>query len=164
METDIEVLARAPGAFSPAELKRFRELIIEGGEVGGAALATNIVNARILVVLTVRGMMRGVAALKCPQNGYRKKVANWTSFELSAADYPYELGYVYIQPTLRGRGLSHRLIASTLQHNDARGVFATVRMDNKPMRTTFAKAGFAAEGADYPGTKGDRIGLLIRSA
>jgi hypothetical protein len=162
MEPDIEIVARVPGALTAAELTRFLELVVEGGEVGGAAVATNIANARILVMLMQGGTMRGVAALKRPQDSYRKKIAKQTGVDLSQRVYPFELGYIYIQPVLQGRGLSHRLVASTLQHDDAHSVFATVRTDNEPMRATFAKAGFVAAGVAYPGAEGRKIGLLLR--
>jgi predicted GNAT family N-acyltransferase len=164
MEPHIQIVARSPGAFSATELTRFRELVVEGGEVGGAALVANIANARILVILMQAGTMRGVAALKRPQDSYRKTIVERTGVELSQRDYPFELGYVYIQPVLQGLRLSHQMVASTLQHGDARGAFATVRTDNEPMRATFAKAGFAAAGAAYLGIEGRRIGLLIRPA
>ncbi len=146
------------------ELTRFRELVVEGGEVGGAALATNIANAQILVVLMQASAIHGVAALKRPQDSYRKKIIERTGVELSQPDYPFELGYVYIHPAQQGRGLSHRIVASALQHANACGVFATVRIDNEPMRATFTKAGFRVAGSDYPGAKRGRIGLLIRPA
>lgn len=162
MEPDIEIVARVPAECSAADQACFRQLVIEGGEVGGAALTTNIANAKVLVILMQAGAMRGVAALKCPQDSYRTKIIKRTGVELSQPDYPFELGYVFVQPALQGRGLSHLLVASCLQHADARGVFATVRTDNAPMHATFKKAGFVAAGADYPGSKDRRIGLLIR--
>lgn len=162
MEPDIEIVARVPGEFSAGELARFSELVVEGGEVRGAALATNVVNARIVVMLMQAGTMRGVAALKRPQDSYRSKIVERTGVELSNSDYPFDLGYIYIQPGLQGRGLSHRLVASSLQHDDARGVFATVRTDNEPMRAALAKAGFVAAGVDYLGNERCWIGLLLR--
>lgn len=162
--SDVEIVARLPSHFSEADLGRFRELVVEGGEVGGAKLTVNIARARILVVAMQAGKICGATALKRPQQTYRNRVATQAGVKLAQEDYPFELGYVYLEPILRRRGLSHRMVASALQHCDAGGVFATVRVDNLGMRATLATAGFAAVGSDYPGAEGRRIGLLIRQA
>lgn len=164
MEPDIQIVARTPEELSASELTRFSELVVEGGEVGGAALVTNMANARILVLLMHGATMRGVAALKRPQDSYRKKIIERTGVEICLREYPYEMGYIYVQPELQGRGLSHRLVRLSLDHNDTQGVFATVRTDNEGMRAGFAKAGFVAAGAEYLGNRKRRIGLLLRPA
>jgi GNAT superfamily N-acetyltransferase len=164
MEPEIQVVARAPEELSVSELARFSELVVEGGEVGGTALATNMANARILVMLMHGDTMRGVAALKCPQDSYRKRVSERTGVEISLTEYPFELGYIYIQSELQGRGLSHKLVGLSLEHDDAQGVFATARTNNEPMRATLAKAGFGAAGAEYLGHRKRRLGLLLRPA
>lgn len=153
-----------PEDCNDAERKRFFDLVVEGGEVGGAVLATNIADARILVMLIDGGTVYGIAALKRPQKSYRDKTAVKSEVDLDEASLPYELGYVYVQPAFQGKGMSHRLIAAALDHSDGMGVFATVRMDNNRMRTTLEKAGFLAAGIAYPGRHEQPIGVLLRAA
>lgn len=82
------------------------------------------------MVIKDAGTIRGVAALKRPQASYREKIAKRAQIDLTQSTWPYELGYIYIEPELQGRGLSHRLVAAALKHRDNTGVFATVRADN----------------------------------
>lgn len=161
-DDDIELIAVKPVAASAAELERFEELVVEAGEVIGAALTTNIANARILVMLKHEGVLCGVAALKRPQDSYRKRVASQAEIALPKPEYPYELGYIYVQPKLQGRHLSHRLVAEALEHRDGAHVFATARIDNDRVRSTLAKARFAVAGKPYDGLQGKPIGLLVR--
>lgn len=164
MDVDVQINAATPASYSGSERARFRDLVIEGGEVGGVVLDGNIANARVLVTLWADGVMRGVAALKRPRDSYRDKVADWTGVALPKPEIPYELGYIFIQPDLRGGGRSHRLVAEALAHADGAAMFATVRTDNGAMRATLGKAGFTAVGKPYPGQENRVIGLLMRPA
>jgi hypothetical protein len=94
MSDELEIQAVGADALSAAERQRFQELVIEGGEVGevgGAALETNISNASILIVIREQGVIRGVGALKRPQGSYREKVIKKAELALAQANYPYEL-------------------------------------------------------------------------
>ncbi|MDQ7994976.1 MAG: GNAT family N-acetyltransferase [Luteibacter sp.] len=162
MPEQIDIRAKAPNDFTDAELSIFRELVVEAGEVVGAALKTNIANARNVVLLEKDGATLGVAALKRPQENYREKIGKNASFSLPISTYPYELGYVFIKPILQGLGLSHRLVSIALEHSDGSSVFATVRTDNAAMRAVLRSAGFVSVGEPYLGLSGRQIGLLVR--
>lgn len=162
MTDEIKFIAALPSDCSAVDRATFRDLVVQAGEVVGAALNTNVANARVLVMLKHHGIVRGVAALKRPQDSYRDKIINQAATALPRSEYPYELGYIFIEPDLQGRGLSHRLVAEALAHNDGAAVFATVRTDNGPMRSTLAKAGFTAVGRPYLGVQKQMIGLLVR--
>jgi RimJ/RimL family protein N-acetyltransferase len=162
MDDGIEIIAGAPEAFSSTDRARFRELVIEAGEVVGAALSTNITNARALVILRHDRIVRGVAALKRPQASYRKKISELSGVPLPADTYPFELGYVFIEPEMQGRRLSHRLIAEALSHGEGMAIFATVRTDNAAMRVALSKAGFKAKGQAYPGREKRMIELHVK--
>lgn len=155
------ISAGTPDTLSKHDLARFRELIITGGEVDGAVIAVNIANARALAVIRQDGEIRGVAALKRPQASYRKKISTLSEVPLAAERYPYELGYVFIEPALRNRGLSHRLLDDALKHRDQTAVFATVRAENAPMLAALGAAGFKPAGKPYPGRGNQTIRLLI---
>lgn len=158
----IELIAGLPAHFIAGERTRFQELVAHAGEVIGAALTANIANARVLVMLKHEGIVRGVAAMKRPQDSYRAKIMKQAAVALPRSDYPYELGYVFLEPNLQGRGLSHRLVSEALAHSDGAAVFATVRTDNVAMRTALYRAGFAEAGQPYLGLQGRSIGLLLR--
>jgi RimJ/RimL family protein N-acetyltransferase len=162
MIDDIDCVAVLPIDCDEDDRARFAALVAEGDEVAGAVLLTNIADARILIMLRQDGIVRGVAALKRPRASYRKKIAKSAATALPEAEMPFELGYIYIEPDLQGRGLSHRLIAAALEHCDGTKIFATVRTDNQPMRSALARAGFADAGRSYPGRNGQPLGVLIR--
>jgi hypothetical protein len=153
-----------PDSFSEADLQRFKELVIKGGEVGGAALADNIANARILAIYREKGLIVGVTALKRPKASYRDKIERRSGIALLDADSPYVLGYTFLVDSLQGCRMSFPLVHAALGHADGAGVFATVRVDNERMRRTLNQAGFIAAGNSWKGNEGRAIGLLIRPA
>lgn len=165
MSDSFEIQAVAAEMLTGAERQRFKELVIKGGEVGGEALETNLSNARILVVIRQKGVILGVGALKRPQSTYRVKVAEKAELVLAQATCPYELGYIFFEDELLGRGLSHGLVAKALKYSEGASVFATVRTDNVKMRATLKRAGFVPAGQTYAGSKeGTTIGVLLRPA
>lgn len=164
MSGALPIRAAQPADFNDTERAHFFELVVEGGEVGGAVLAGNIAAARALVVLIDGDTICGIAALKRPRASYREKTAAKSRLDLDATSLPYELGYVYVQPDYQGQGQSHRLIAAALEHTDGAAVFATVRTDNGRMRSAFEKAGFVSTGNLYPGRNGQPIGVMLRVA
>ena len=161
---EIEVVSGKPDAFALDERRLFCELVETGGEVDTIVLQQNVENAKALVFARSCGQHLGVAALKCPTLSYRKKVAKNSGFDLHPDVYPFELGYVFLVDTARGNGLSHRLVAATLEQAAGEQVFATARADNLGMLRTLDCAGFAHVGQDFPGRReGSSIRLLVRS-
>lgn len=153
-----------PDAFSLAERMRFAELVIEGGEVGGAVLTDNIASAKILAVYRDMGAIHGVAALKRPRDSYRGKIEAKAGVALSKTEYPYEIGYIFLDDRLQGQRLSYPIVQAALDSAEGAGVFATVRVDNDKMRSTLSRAGFSAVGDSWKGNEQRIIGLLIRPA
>jgi GNAT superfamily N-acetyltransferase len=162
MQQIMTLVTDTPDTFSDADLQRFEELVIKGGEVGGAVLTDNIAHALILAVYREEGTIFGVAALKRPKESYREKIEVRSGVTLLKADYPYELGYIFLDDSLQGRRLSYPLVQTALDHAGGAGVFATVRVDNDKMRRTLKRAGFSAVGDSWTGNEERIIGLLIR--
>jgi GNAT superfamily N-acetyltransferase len=160
----MEITVAAPTDFTKEELAEFCKLVRKGGEVGGNALATNIKNAKALVLGKCAESVQGTAALKSPQARYRKRIGDKAGVDLGQATFPYELGYVFLTPKMQGKGLSHRLVAMALKHADGAGVFATTRTDNNAMLATLAKAGFKLTGNDYCGRDTRNLRILVRLA
>jgi GNAT superfamily N-acetyltransferase len=158
-----EITAKEACAFSETEHQDFLRLVRQGGEVGDAVLESNVRNAKCLVFLRSASALIGIAALKNPRQGYRQRISAETGVEISAASYPYELGYVFITEGQRRRGLSRRLADAALASADGLGVFATSREDNAGMHSTLGNCGFSLAGKPY--TSRDRsIRLFLREA
>lgn len=153
-----------PDAFSLAERTRFEKLVIEGGEVSGAVLTSNIANAKILAMYRDKGVIHGVAALKRPRDSYRGKLEAKAGVALPRTEYPYEIGYIFLDNKLQGQRLSYPIVQAALENADGAGVFATVRIDNDKMRRTLKRAGFNAVGNSWKGNEERIVGLLIRPA
>lgn len=162
MSVVMRIDALAPQNLSDEQRAAFIRLVQEGGEVGKAALATNMGNARVLILGSVAGDVKGIAALKRPQASYCKKIRERTGVEVGEPLYPYELGYVVLAPEARGKRISHRLVAEALAHADGRAIFATARDENGAMLATLASAGFRPVGREYRGRNNQKMRLLVR--
>jgi GNAT superfamily N-acetyltransferase len=165
MYSPIQIVARVPNDCSPIELDDFMALVLAGGEVSKEGLEGRVRSAASLVFLGLGCCLSGVAALKSPEPHYRKDVSRKSGIELSEADFPYELGWVFVMPHARGRGFSADLTRMALSCAPEAGVFATSRADNAAMHATLAKFGFAEAGRTWPSTRGDyNLKLFIRRA
>lgn len=152
-----------PRYFSFEELTEFRQAILEGGEVDADGLRDRILSARALVLLREAEKLAATAALKVPVPTYRARVSESAGVELAVAQYPFELGWVYVYPFARGRKYSHEASREALSRRDGRGVFATSRTDNVAMHATLRRLGFGSTGAPYRSRRGDReLQLFLR--
>jgi GNAT superfamily N-acetyltransferase len=152
-------------SFSETEISRFVELVLEGGEVPERPLRTNVPKAKCLVMLFEEEQLVGVAALKNPQDSYRARLSTNSGASVSAAAFPYELGYIFVTPAARGNGYGEHLVASTLMAAGSHGIFATSRADNTAIHKTLCRNGFAPTGNPYSSKDGKReLQLFCRAA
>jgi GNAT superfamily N-acetyltransferase len=158
-----EITAKEAGAYSEAERQDFLRLVRQGGEVGDAVLERNVRDAKCLVFHRIGAVLVGVAALKIPQHSYRIRISASSGTEMSAASFPFELGYVFITENYRRRGLSRRLVQKALAAADDSGVFATSRSDNTGMHATLHNCGFSKAGKPYA-DRDQLIQLFLRHA
>jgi len=159
----VNIVAYKPSELTDAERAWFIKLVRAGGEVGGQVLEKNITNSQVLV-LREEGEMRGIAAVKRPLPSYRKRVGKSANAQLSDADFPYELGYIFIVPELRGQKLSGQLVAKALETVTVSGVFAAARIDNHAMRASLLNAGFGTTGRPYRGRSSRTLQIFIKQA
>ncbi len=158
----MNIVAYMPAELTDAARASFIELVCAGGEVGGQVLEKN--NAQALWLLRKEGQIRGIAAVKRPLTSYRKRIGKSANAELSDADFPYELGYIFIVPEARGQNLSGPLVAKALEIVSGSGVFATARIDNHAMRASLLKAGFGPTGRPYRGRSSRTLRIFIKQA
>src|SRR5712692_4061160 len=126
-------------------------------------LENRIRSAVRLIFLSVCCCLCGVAALKRPERRYRKDVSSKSGIPLPEAEYPFELGWVFVMPSARGRRFSLDLTQAALSAAGTAGVFATSRTDNIPMHAVLTKFGFVPAGHPYPSTRGShQLQLFVR--
>lgn len=141
----------------------FMALVLAGGEVAQEGLERRIRCAVRLVFLSVGGCLSGIAALKRPEQGYRKHVSSRAGFPLPEAGFPFELGWVFVMPRARGRRFSLDLTRAAMSAADTSGVFATSRTDNDRMHASLAKLAFVLAGHPYTSSRGNyKLQLFVR--
>ncbi|BEP45985.1 hypothetical protein [Variovorax sp. V15] len=157
----MDVKAKSPNECSPQELVQFEALVLEGGEVDPIGLAGRIRCAVALAFLLDEGAILGVAGLKEPSVGYRAKVMKGALTSIPADRYPFELGWVYVCPGIRG-GKSKMLCEALVLHAPGRGMFATSRVNNPWMHATLEGKGFKRTGAEWPsGQNSAKLALFL---
>ncbi len=161
----VKFVARKPGDCHDAEIGDFMALVLAGGEVPSKGLEHRIRSATSLVFLTIGCCLCGVAALKCPEATYRKRVSSSSGVSLPEHEFPYELGYVFVMPSARGRRFSVDLKCIALSAAGSEGVFATSRTDNVNMRATLTKFDFVSAGRPYASRRENhKLQLFFRRA
>jgi predicted GNAT family N-acyltransferase len=146
-----QMIAREGRLFSAVEHNAFIDLVLAGGEVTENTLRENVPVARCLAYLRDGESLLGVAALKVPRPDYRQSIRMKSGVAIPPEIFPYELGYVFVAPEVRGNGHCGRLVEAALGRAGARGLFATARLDNAAMHATLERYGFARAGTPYPG-------------
>jgi predicted GNAT family N-acyltransferase len=165
MDGAIRVLAREPRECDEKLIADFTTLVMAGGEVAAQNLGYRIRSAARLIFLTEERCLAGIAALKLPLTSYRKQISTKSGFPLPPTEYPFELGWVLVVPSARGRKFSLELTRAALAAAGNSGVFATSRTGNEHMHTTLTRCGFSRAGQTYPSTRGGhQLQLFVRKA
>lgn len=161
----VEIIAvKKPSNCCDTELQGFEALVRAGGEVTSSGLRERINGAEALVFATDH-LLNGIAALKKPNLNYKTNVFRKAQATVSADEFPLELGWVFVMPSSRGKGLSHKLVDAALGGANGRSVFATSRSNNKPMHRALEAHGFFRHGQPYASQRGDqKLVLFILNA
>ena len=154
-----------PGECLPREIDDFVALVLAGGEVTPNGLRARVVQAFQVAFLRERGCLIGVGGLKRPSIHHRAEVAAGSNVPIPETDFPFELGWVFIVPSARGRRLSVPLCESLVGAAEGRGIFSTSRQDNAGMHTTLCKLGFVRVGDEWPSQEcSGAIALFLKYA
>jgi GNAT superfamily N-acetyltransferase len=157
----VEILSIA----APSELKKldkqqvadFATFVRKAGE----ASALHVDSAKCLVQLHFDRLI-GSAALKTDE-GYRNTCFERAGLAELRDKFPFELGYVVIDPTMRGRGLSHLVVAAALSQRENAGVYATSNLLNLAMHRVLESRGFVRAGVPWQSQKkaGQHLALFL---
>ncbi len=152
----ISTRIKVPFDCTSAELDAFENLVRESGEVAFVGLSERITSAsHLLFLYDSCGTLGGISALKHPNDAYREKVFQRAHASSSAACYPVELGWLFVQPSHQGKHLSRPLVEQLLPYAAGSLIYATTRADNARMQRTLARYGFHHDGAPYRSKRGD---------
>ena len=160
-----EVTWKVPKECSEIEIADFVSLVLAGGEVIAHGLEDRVRRAECISFLRYKSCFVGVAGLKRPSQNHRSEVSRWSGVTLPKESYPFELGWVFILPSARGKKLSLPLCTPLLEIAGSHGTFATSKTDNRGMHITLQKLGFVSAGASYKSPHGDHcLQLFVRVA
>lgn len=158
------VIKRTPKECTKTELDMFERLVKEGGEVDSEGLRQRIENAVYLAWIEADdGNVIGVGAIKKPYAQYRSSVFKRAGSSEVPNQYAFELGWVFIIPACRGKGLSTPLIKRLLSSAENGSIFATTRENNEAMKAILANFEFQKSGEPYNSSNGNhKLVLFIR--
>ena len=148
MCSSYRTIVKPPCACSDDELNAFVELVEAGGEVA-PGLKARIERAVTLAMLYGGDELIGTAGIKRPNANYHQRVFCKAKTTLTADDYPFEVGWVYISPSHRGRRLTGQLMDAVIDAPRNGAIFSTTRANNKPMHRVLTARGFDQVGLPY---------------
>lgn len=165
MSQSLSIEVRYPLSLNPIEFATFVAFVRAGGEVSIQGLPERINGAAALVMAKIDGLLVGIAALKNPQPSYRRRISSESGFSLLATEFPFELGWVYVDSAFRGQGISLALSHAAIAASSGEGVFATSRSDNAAMHRSLVKVGLVPAGQQYASGRGKHLlQVFIRHA
>ncbi len=131
--------------------REFARLVRQGFETSNDGLDSRLRNAKWLAFYYAPGdTLEAVAALKAPTERYREEVFSKAGAAVNPADYPLELGWVFVVPAHRGNRIAESLCPQLVERVPTPAVFATTRTDNASMRRILTTLGFTRVGTPYP--------------
>jgi len=145
---------RQPQSCNDFDIAAFCSLVRQGGEVEVDGLEERVRTARALAFLYIDRALAGIAALKQPNRRHRDGVFIAAGLA-NAADFAFELGWVFVPPEHRGRGYSWIVSAAALSQADGISTFATTRLDNVPMQKTLSRLSFNRAGDAWASSRGE---------
>lgn len=157
------IVSKSPDKCSTDELRKFLDLVLEGGEVTPVGLEARIRKAEKLIFSIEGDCLIGIAAVKKPDQSHKQTLFQKARARTNSEQFLFELGWIFVLPSSRGAGVSHTLVEAALVASDNKGIFATTREDNIPMKKVLISHGFLPHGETYPSNSGkNRIGLFLR--
>lgn len=156
---------KAPSRCTEDELDSFSRIVEKGGEVA-AGIRARIEGAFRLGFVIFEKSIVGTAALKKPKAAYREKVFNQAKSKSDMKEYPYELGWIFLDEPHRKKGQMGRVIVELLRLAGEHGIFATTRSSNTIMKDILLHHGFKPSGITYPSLEhpNETIQLYVKDA
>ena len=159
------IVPRSPLQCSATEVADFVALVQAGGEVIREGLEARVREAKTLFFLRENEKLLGIAALKIPAAGYRERAFEKARATVEPADYPFELGWIFVVPEARGRRLSNLLVQAAIAQAKQMPIFATSRTDNPAMHTPLRAASFVKHGHEYRSSRGNHhLALFVHTS
>lgn len=144
---------------------QFRAFVEAAGEVNLYTLPDLMVTAVALISLTDdHGNLIGTAAIKRPNENYRRSIFKKAGVGEQADCYAIELGWIHVHPDYRGQGHPKRLMGAAIEVVNSNNVYATTKAAK--MHTILPRFGFSPLGSTYVSLEepDEQLTLYIRRA
>lgn len=157
---------REPSKCSQEELENFYQKVLKSEQVQKAGLRSRIKRAKILAFHYEENTLVSIAALKQPDEDYKKRVFRNAGVSEEADKYNLELGWVFTEKEYRGKGIGSGLVQRIIDEFGSQNIFSTTetrREDELPMTRILEKNGFEKLGKPYQGSLNRRnLQMYIR--
>ncbi len=160
---NMAVVVKKPSDCTSVELDAFEKLVVEGGEVTPHGLRQRIKQAAALLFVN-DGECIAVGAIKQPNQGYKEGVFLKAGIAEKSNDFNYELGWLYVKPEARRKGLGHSLMQAVVAYLGSSSCYATTRENNDSMHYLFSQYDFSRLGAAYPSNNGYSLVLYANKS
>ncbi|HSR52560.1 MAG TPA: GNAT family N-acetyltransferase [Acidobacteriota bacterium] len=155
-------LYKPPLACTEQERREFEQLVRLGFNGSDAGLRERIRKATGLAFYYAEdGELAAIAGLKTPERQYGADVFQSAKAGVSSASYGLELGWVFVLPDQRRRGIGEELCRRLLNEVPTTPVFATTRPNNNAMIRILIALGFRRVGKPYSRRK-EELALFLR--
>lgn len=151
------------GSTSLDDRDQIARLLTRSGQVDTVGLRSRIRRAHLIAMAEVDRTCVGVAALKCPTHSYRIRLTSCSGVLLDEADYPFELGWVFVRTVFRGQHLGVVLCERLLEHAGRVSTFATIASNNSIAMMFSAHLGYIVAGNQFHGREGNLLSLFLRN-
>lgn len=160
-----KIVVKPPKTCSDDELDQFSAKAVDGGATADG-IRDRVEHAFRLGFVVYDNNIVGTAALTKPAAGYRTRAFKNANSELNPADYPYELGWIFLDVAHQMKGQMTRLIKDLLPAAKNTALFATTRTSNEIMREMLLQFKFSTTGSEYKSEQSpeDTLNLFVRTA
>lgn len=152
---------KKPSECSNGDLKKFTALVIRGGEVQSNSLSDRIKNSYYLAFYYAKNKkLVAVGAIKKPSKNYTERIFKKAQYTCNSIFFDYELGYIYVDPLFRGKGIGEKIVSSLIKNTFEKPIYATTRLSNISMQKILDKHHFNIVGYTYTSNLGGHLLLL----
>lgn len=146
------IVVQSPKLVSALNLDTFERLVLEGGEVRSVGLRARIERAYRLAFLNFGEQTVAVGAIKQPASNYRNETFAKATLTDIASKYEYEIGWLYISPRFRNKGLATQIVNALVDTVENKGLYATSKEINTDMHSVLLKNNFRHDGKSFKST------------
>lgn len=146
-QNNIKILIVKPSQCTKEEKETFINLVTSGGQNVVSHVKSSFKKLIWVGLLYEDGDIKAVSSLK-PQN---KEIFINANVEDEMNKYPYEIGFSFTDPDSRGKGFNKKLKEKLFGKVGNKGIYATIRIDNKASISVNTKLGFKKLGKPWKG-------------